>query len=380
MRRTFLTTGSPRQTEDQRWYVLQNWRQDVAVIIDEAAVQRERVFFSPYSRVFGMVAGDTGFAGDYGAGDSSAISGWSTAYRAYADPPAKEDLDGTIDNTDAGYTTNAQLGWDALSRDGSTIGYAGYVQDDFIPTLNHVRHRALKTDLGRWVQRDPAGYVDGANLYEYVRSQPIEMRDPMGLACGKGIDASGGTGIGGSIGTGGAPVWPSCSDPSRGIECAYWARKTLESRLIYTRATLECQVGMVNRLTQCCKRSCQTGDTASECLTKVFRYGRACSGLSTTKPWKDCVNDCYVTAIARGACDKQCVLCPRDTIDVMVQSVGLLGVCAVVCGITAPGTPLLYGLCVIECFGLSLGASIPIGCAVCASCHATVVVGCMSGC
>jgi hypothetical protein len=32
MRRTFLSTGTP-QTEDQRWYVLQNWRQDVVAII-----------------------------------------------------------------------------------------------------------------------------------------------------------------------------------------------------------------------------------------------------------------------------------------------------------------------------------------------------------
>ena len=37
LRRTFLTTGTP-QTEDKRWYVLQNWRQDAAVIISEAAL------------------------------------------------------------------------------------------------------------------------------------------------------------------------------------------------------------------------------------------------------------------------------------------------------------------------------------------------------
>ena len=180
MRRTFLSTGSP-QTEDERWYVLQNWRQDVVAIIDEAAVQRERVFYSPYGRVFGMVAGDTDFDGHYGSGDSSAISGWagnSHPYRAYADV----DLDGDVDATDAGYTTNDNMGWDVLSRDGSTVGYAGYTQDDFIATVNHVRHRVLKTDLGRWVQRDPAGYVDGANLYEYVRSRPTALRDPSGLA------------------------------------------------------------------------------------------------------------------------------------------------------------------------------------------------------
>ncbi|MFI4915557.1 MAG: RHS repeat-associated core domain-containing protein [Phycisphaerales bacterium JB060] len=183
MRRTFLSTGSP-QTEDERCSVLQNWRQDAVAIIDEAAVQRERVHYSPYGRVFGMVAGDTDFDGHYGTGDSTTISNWSTdPYRAYADV----DLDGDVDATDAGYSTNDNMGWDVLSRDGSTVGYAGYTQDDFIPTVNHVRYRVYKSDLGRWVQRDPAGYVDGANLYEYVMSSPIKMRDPMGLASGVGL-------------------------------------------------------------------------------------------------------------------------------------------------------------------------------------------------
>lgn len=35
--------------------------------------------------------------------------------------------------------------------------------------------------LGRWITRDPAGYVDGGNLYEYGRSDPAMHRDPMGL-------------------------------------------------------------------------------------------------------------------------------------------------------------------------------------------------------
>lgn len=35
--------------------------------------------------------------------------------------------------------------------------------------------------LGRWLQRDPAGYVDGASLYQYVRSSPNIYTDPFGL-------------------------------------------------------------------------------------------------------------------------------------------------------------------------------------------------------
>jgi len=34
--------------------------------------------------------------------------------------------------------------------------------------------------LGRWVQRDPAGYVDGMGLYEYALSSPSGYLDPAG--------------------------------------------------------------------------------------------------------------------------------------------------------------------------------------------------------
>lgn len=37
--------------------------------------------------------------------------------------------------------------------------------------------------LGRWIERDPAGYVDTPNLHEYGLSDPTIMLDPDGLAC-----------------------------------------------------------------------------------------------------------------------------------------------------------------------------------------------------
>lgn len=36
-------------------------------------------------------------------------------------------------------------------------------------------------DLGRFLQRDPAGYADGLNLYAYVRNNPLRFLDPLGL-------------------------------------------------------------------------------------------------------------------------------------------------------------------------------------------------------
>lgn len=72
------------------------------------------------------------------------------------------------------------------------ILYAGYRQDPET-ALYHVRHRHYHPSLGRWVQRDPIGYHDGVNLYEYIQSRPIRSRDPSGLKVldpkiAKGVD------------------------------------------------------------------------------------------------------------------------------------------------------------------------------------------------
>jgi len=42
---------------------------------------------------------------------------------------------------------------------------------------------------GRWITRDPVDFVDGANLYEYLRSQPTQRRDPLGTLTIKGPEA-----------------------------------------------------------------------------------------------------------------------------------------------------------------------------------------------
>ena len=43
----------------------------------------------------------------------------------------------------------------------------------------HFRYRDLET--GVWLSRDPAGFVDGPNLYAYVRQNPWTSFDPLGL-------------------------------------------------------------------------------------------------------------------------------------------------------------------------------------------------------
>ncbi|MCK4999842.1 MAG: RHS repeat-associated core domain-containing protein, partial [Anaerohalosphaera sp.] len=45
----------------------------------------------------------------------------------------------------------------------------------------YYRNRYYDTETGRFLQKDPAGYVDGMNLYEYVQSKPVFGLDPYGL-------------------------------------------------------------------------------------------------------------------------------------------------------------------------------------------------------
>jgi RHS repeat-associated protein len=252
-------------------------------------------------RVFGPLpdnpAGDTGFDGDYGAGDSSAISGWAMAgdpYRAYADV----DLDGDIDGTDATYSTNVGLGWDELSRDGSTIGYAGYVQDDFISTLSHVRHRVYKSDLGRWVQRDPLGYIDGPNVYEYAMSRPHILIDPMGLASqtgGCGLGGAGGVGVDSCGGRVGAVLgwWKKpVKKLTSCLECAQQLREAAENMDFNSEQCIGCCD------TYAC-RSCRSdpwvprpGDTHAECVSdcSICCHKWKCVGINDL--WRrlpDCI-------------------------------------------------------------------------------------------
>ena len=46
--------------------------------------------------------------------------------------------------------------------------------------VQYSRNRHYQPGHGRWLQRDPAEYVDGANLYEYAVSRPTLLSDPEG--------------------------------------------------------------------------------------------------------------------------------------------------------------------------------------------------------
>lgn len=51
---------------------------------------------------------------------------------------------------------------------------------DTISGLIHFKARDLSTTMGRWMQQDPAGYVDGENMYSSFGSNPVVYADPSG--------------------------------------------------------------------------------------------------------------------------------------------------------------------------------------------------------
>ena len=58
--------------------------------------------------------------------------------------------------------------------------YRGYWYDKHLG-IYHVRHRAYNPTIQRWLQPDPAMFIDGMNVYAYCGNEPFARYDAMGL-------------------------------------------------------------------------------------------------------------------------------------------------------------------------------------------------------
>jgi RHS repeat-associated protein len=76
---------------------------------------------------------------------------------------------------DASWNPRAESAYD------NSILYCGYFYDSETG-LYHVRRRYYHPTLGRWLSRDPIGYVDGMSLHEYTTSWPVSATDALGTS------------------------------------------------------------------------------------------------------------------------------------------------------------------------------------------------------
>jgi len=197
-------SGNMRHRADATYYHLTDAQFSTVAIIDDSAVVQERVTYSAYGRARHHWMADVDGDGDVDATDVSIIntiaSGGENAigeddYRAEADL----NRDGIVNSADGTIATSfgarAALRYGDLTSPGTptglppgsgidnTIGFDGYV---FNPEcdLYAVRFRWFSPELGRWLERDPLGYSDTMQMYEYAISIPTRFLDPMGLQAG----------------------------------------------------------------------------------------------------------------------------------------------------------------------------------------------------
>lgn len=80
---------------------------------------------------------------------------------------------GTVTTLDAGWMPQG-------TPPGISNLYQGMTLDP-VTGLYYARNRNYSPSLGRWINQDPAGFINGANTYQFVMSNPVNAVDPWGL-------------------------------------------------------------------------------------------------------------------------------------------------------------------------------------------------------
>ena len=149
-------------------------------------ISLERVAYTAYGVARHQWQADATGDGAVDAADMSLVlSSYGPITSANYKSEADFTRDGVIDSADLSPVLVFQptLPEGALSAPsvGNRVGYCGY---RFAPETEMylARNRWNSPPLGRWIQRDPLGYVDGMALYEYTAGIAIAVADPTGLA------------------------------------------------------------------------------------------------------------------------------------------------------------------------------------------------------
>lgn len=174
-------------------------------LVNDLAELRERVQYDAYGRARHRWHSDLDGDGDADNTDLFAqiAAASTTIHNTDYRPDADHDRDGDVDVDDywlfyAG-AGQAALTYglisDPLGPD-NPIGYDGYV---FAPEAGIVvgtggtqpqalgaycvRFRWYLPETGRWLQRDPVGYINGMSLQQFASSTPSSTLDALGLWC-----------------------------------------------------------------------------------------------------------------------------------------------------------------------------------------------------
>ena len=196
-------------TREERCYYLQNWRHDVVGLVTTTGAWVERYRYDAYGRPESYSVADVAGSGGGGGGPDGVLDAADTgAFSATGGADWNSDLgsaggslvpDNAVNSDDAAAFTAiyaaGHTGGIGLMSDldvDNRKGLAGYEFDPVLAEsgkidgngvpLYHVRHRALNSYSGKWVQKDPMGYVDGMDLYEYCGSDAIDFSDSDGQA------------------------------------------------------------------------------------------------------------------------------------------------------------------------------------------------------
>ncbi|QQE14014.1 RHS repeat-associated core domain-containing protein [Planctomycetota bacterium] len=158
-------------------YALQDANYNVLGIVNEFGTLAERYEYTPYGeRTVFTFSNTPGYAEDQFWVNPSNPN--SLEQQKKSDPKLTTPAFRSQPTRGDGYINYIvslnEFGHQGLMHDENLVGIRG--------GLIYNRARMLNPAIGRFMQRDPLGYIDGISTYQYLKSSPVLSVDPYGLS------------------------------------------------------------------------------------------------------------------------------------------------------------------------------------------------------